>query len=71
MILKTTNLRRKLKAFAAEHNKDAICIQEGRDYNSELELKHNETGAWKNSIDATIGGGRTSFSPPALKYWNS
>ena len=64
-----------LTATAVEHNVDIICIQEHRYTHSE-DIKHHDTGngwtlatvsAWKNSVNATVGGVGIFIGPRALK----
>ena len=64
-----------LTASAVEHNIDIICIQEHRYTHSE-DIKYHDTGngwtlatvsAWKNSVNATVGGVGILIGPRALK----
>ena len=64
-----------LTAFAIDHKTDIICIQEHR-YTYSKDIKYHDTGngwmlatasAWKNSVNATIGG---VGMPQALKTLN-
>ena len=65
-----------ITAQADKYGIDIICIQEHRLYHEEIILKHNNVGkmwtfitssAWKNSINATIGGIGVLLSPKAQK----
>ena len=64
-----------LTASAVEHKIDIICIQEHR-YTHTEDIKYHETGngwtlatvsAWKNSINATVGGGRNAYRTKSVK----
>ena len=66
-------------ASAIEHKIDIICIQEHR-YTHTEDIKYYETGngwtlatvsAWKNSVNATVGGVGMLIGPRALKTLNS
>ena len=68
-----------LTASAVEHKIDIICIQEHR-YTHTEDIKYHETGngwtlvtvsAWKNSVNATVGGVEMLIGPRALKTLNS
>ena len=68
-----------LIASAEEHMIDIICIQEHRYTHSE-DIKYHETGngwslatvsAWKNSVNAAVGGVGLLIGPRALKTLNS
>ena len=68
-----------LTASAVEHKIDIICIQEHR-YTHTKDIKYHDTGngwtlatvsAWKNSVNATVGGVRMFIVPRALKTLNS
>ena len=68
-----------LTASAVEHKIDIICIQEHR-YTHTEDMKYHETGngwalstvsAWKNSVNATVGGVGMLIGPRALKTLNS
>ena len=68
-----------LIASAVEHKIDIICIQEHR-YTHTEDIKYHETGngwslvtvsAWKNSVNAAIGGVGLLIGPRALKTLNS
>ena len=68
-----------LTASAVEHQIDIICIQEHR-YSHTEDIKYHETGkgwtlatvsAWKNSVNATVGGVGMLIGPKALKTLNS
>ena len=68
-----------LTASAVEHKIDIICIQEHR-YTHTEDIKYHDTGngwtlttvsAWKNSVDATVGGVGMLIGPRALKTLNS
>ena len=68
-----------LIASAEEHKIDIICIQEQR-YTHTEDIKYHETGngwslatvsAWKNSINAAVGGVGLLIGPRALKTLNS
>ena len=68
-----------LIASAEEHKIDIICIQEHR-YTHTEDIKYHETGngwslatvsAWKNSVNAAIGGVGLLIGPRALKTLNS
>ena len=66
-------------ASAVEHKIDIICIQEYRYTNNE-DIKYHDTcngwvlatvSAWKNSVNATVGGVGILIGPIALKSLNS
>ena len=68
-----------LIASAVEHKIDIICIQEHRCTHTE-DIKYHETGngwslitvsAWKNSVNAAVGGVGLLIGPVALKTLNS
>ena len=68
-----------LTASAVEHKIDIICIQEHR-YTHTEDIKYHETGngrtqatvsAWKNSVNATVGGVGMLIETTALKTLNS
>ena len=68
-----------LTASVVEHKIDMICIQEHR-YTHTEDIKYHETGngwtlvtvsAWKNSVNATVGGVGMLIGPRALKTLNS
>ena len=68
-----------LTASAVEHKIDVICIQEHR-YTHTEDIKYHETGngwmlvtvsAWKNSVNASVGGVGMLLGPRALKTLNS
>ena len=68
-----------LIASAEEHNIEIICIQEHR-YTHTEDIKYHETGngwslatvsAWKNSVNAAVGGVGLLIGPRALKTLNS
>ena len=68
-----------LIASAEEHKIDIICIQEHRYMHTE-DIKYHETGkgwslvtvsAWKNSVNAAVGGVGLLIGPRALKTLNS
>ena len=68
-----------LTASALDYNKDIICIQEHRYTHSE-DIKYHDRGngwtlvtapAWKNSVNATVGGVRILIGPRALKSLTS
>ena len=68
-----------LTASAVEHNIDTICIHEHR-YTHTEDIKYHETcngwtlaivSAWKNSVNATVGGVGILIAPRALKTLNS
>ena len=68
-----------LTASAVEHKIDIICIQEHRNTHTE-DIKYHETGngwmlvtvsAWKNSVNALVGGVGMLIGPRALKTLNS
>ena len=68
-----------LTASAIEHKIDIICIQEHRYMHTE-NIKYHETGngwtlatvsAWKNSVNATVGGVGILIGPRALKTLNT
>ena len=68
-----------LTASAVEHKIDIICIQDHR-YTHTEDIKYHETGngwmlvtvsAWKNSINASVGGVGMLLGPRALKTLNS
>ena len=65
-----------LTASAVEHNIDIICIQEHRYTHSE-DIKYHDTGngwtlatvsAWKNSVNATVGGVGILIGPRAVNH---
>ena len=69
----------KLTASAEEHKIDIISIQEHR-YTRTEDIKYHETGngwtlvtisAWKNSVNASVGGVGMLIGPRALKTLNS
>ena len=68
-----------LTASAIDHNIDIICIQEHR-YTHSKDIKYHDSGnrwtlatasAWKNSVNATVGGVSMLIEPQALKSLNS
>ena len=68
-----------LIASAVEHKIDIICIQEHR-YTHTKDIKYHQTGngwtlatvsAWKNSVNATVGGVGMLIGPKAIKTLNS
>ena len=68
-----------LTASAVEHKIDIICIQEHR-YTHTEDIKYPDTGnrwtlatvsAWKNSVNATVGGVGMLIWPRELKTLNS
>ena len=68
-----------LTASAVEHKIDIICIKEHRYTHTEY-IKYHETGngwtlatvsAWKNSVNAAVGGVGMLIGPRALKTLNS
>ena len=68
-----------LTASAVEHKIDIICKQENR-YTHTEDIKYHETGngwmlvtvsAWKNSVNASVGGVGMLIGPRALKTLNS
>ena len=68
-----------LTASAVEYKIDIICIQEHR-YTHTEDIKYRDTGngwtlatvsAWKNSVNATVGGVGMLIGPRALKTLNS
>ena len=68
-----------LTASAIEHKIDIICIQEHR-YTHTEDIKYHKTGngwtlitvsAWKNSVNASVGGVGMLIGPRALKTLNS
>ena len=68
-----------LIASAVEYKIDIICIQEHR-YTHTKDIKYHETGngwllvivsAWKNSVNAAVGGVGLLIGPRALKTLNS
>ena len=68
-----------LTASVVEHKIDIICIQEHR-YTHTEDIKCHEIGngwtlatvsAWKNSVNATVGGVGMLIGPRALKTLNS
>ena len=68
-----------LTASAVEHKIDVIFIQEHR-YTHTEDIKYHETGngwmlvtvsAWKNSVNASVGGVGMLIGPRALKTFNS
>ena len=67
-----------LTASAVEHKIDIICIQEHR-YTHTEDIKYHETGngwmlvtvsAWKNSVNASVGGVGMLIGPRAQKTLN-
>ena len=68
-----------LTASAIDNNIDIICVQEHRYLHSE-DIKYHDTSngwtfvsasAWKNTVNATIGGVGMLIGPRALKSLNS
>ena len=68
-----------ITASTVEHKIDIICIQEHR-YTHTEDIKYHETGngwtlatvsAWKNSVNATVGGVGILIGHRALKTLNS
>ena len=68
-----------LTASAVEHKIDIICIQEQR-YTHTEDIKYHQTGngwtlatvsAWKNSVNATVGGVGILIGPRVIKTLNS
>ena len=68
-----------LTALAVEHKIDIICIQEHR-YTHTEDIGYHETGngwtlvtvsAWKNSVNASVGGIGMLIRPTALKTLES
>ena len=68
-----------LTASAVEHKINIICIQEYR-YTHTEDIKYHDTGngwtlatvsAWKNSVNATVGGVGMLIGQRALKTFNS
>ena len=68
-----------LIASAVEHKIDIICIQEHR-YTHTKDIKYHQTGngwvlatvsAWKNSVNATVGGVGMLIGQRAIKTLNS
>ena len=68
-----------VRLSAVEHKIDIICIQEHR-YTHTEDIKYHETGngwslvtvsAWKNSVNAAVGGVGLLIGPRALKTLNS
>ena len=68
-----------LTTSAIDHNIDIICIREHRYLNNE-DIKYHDTGngwtfvsafAWKNSVNATIGGVGMLIEPQVPKSLNS
>ena len=68
-----------LTSSAVEHKIDVICIQEHQ-YTHTEDIKYHETGngwmlvtasAWKNSVNASVGGVGMLIGPRALKTLNS
>ena len=68
-----------LTALAVEHKIDIICIQEHR-YTHPEDIKYHDTGngwtlatvsAWKNPVNAMVGGVGMLIGPRALKTLNS
>ena len=68
-----------LTASAVEHKIDIICIQQHR-YTHTEDIKYHETvngwtlatvSAWKNSVNAMVGGVGMLIGPRALKTLNS
>ena len=68
-----------LIASAVEHKIDIICIQEHR-YTHTEDIKYHDTGngwtlatisAWKNSVNASVGGVGMLIGPRALKTLTS
>ena len=64
-----------LIASAEEHKIDIICIEEHR-YKHTEHIKYHETGnvwslvtvsAWKNSVNAAVGGGRITYMTKSIK----
>ena len=68
-----------LIASAVEHKINIICLQEHR-YTRTEDIKYHQTGnwwtlatvsAWKNSVNATVGGLGMLIGPKAIKTLNS
>ena len=68
-----------LTASVLEHKIDIICIQEHR-YTLSKDIKYHDTGiewtlatvsAWKNTVNATVGGVEMLFGPRTLKTLNN
>ena len=68
-----------LTVSAVEHKIDIICIQKHR-YTHTEDIRYHETGnewtlatvsAWKNSVNATVGGIGMLIGPSALKTLNN
>ena len=68
-----------LTASAKDHDIDLICIRDHK-YTHNEDIKYHDTGngwmlatasAWKNSVNATIGGEGIFIGPQALKSLNS
>ena len=68
-----------LTASAVEHKIDIICIQEHQ-YTHTEDIKYHETGngwmlvtvsAWKNSVNASVGGVGMLIGPRVIKTLNS
>ena len=71
--------RIKLTASAVEHKIDIICIQD-HGYTHTEDIKYHQTGngwtlatesAWKNSVNASVGGIGMLIGPRAIKTLNS
>ena len=69
-----------LTASAIDHNIGIVCVQEHRYHHSEVDIKYHDTNngwmfvsasAWKNSVNAVIGGVDMLISPRTLKSHNS
>ena len=67
-----------LIASAVEHKIDIICLQKHR-YTHTEDIKYHQTGnewtlatvsAWKNSVNATVGGVGMLIGPRAIKALN-
>ena len=68
-----------LMASVVEHKIDIICIQEHR-YTHKEDIKYHDTGngwplatvsAWKNSVNASVGGVGILIGPRSLRSLNS
>ena len=77
--VRTLNRIGQLPELIEEHKIDIICIQEHR-YTHTEDIKYHETGngwslvtvsAWKNSVNAAVGGVGLHIGPRALKTINS
>ena len=79
-ILTSSSQIGELTAAATLNNQDIICVQEHRHFHDDVRLKHHDTGngwtlvtssAYKNTVNASIGGVGILLSPNAQKALNN